>query len=84
MMVKYGQMIPGITQSSTHTEWGVQPTALKELTIAVPKFGQVVNCQCNDVDQGIVGCTPMGNPYISPIYIYIYSGYLWVIIPKNP
>ena len=39
-----------------------------------------MNCQCNDVDPGIVGCTPMGNPYISPIS----RGYLWVIIPKNP
>jgi len=35
--------------------------------------------------QGIVGCTqlrsqrtPMGNPYVSQ-----YSGYLWVITPKN-
>ena len=25
-------------------------------------------------------CTPMGNPYLSPIS----RGYLWVIIPKNP
>ena len=25
--------------------------------------------------------TPMGNPYIGPI---VYSGYLWVMIPKNP
>ena len=39
-----------------------------------------------DEIQGIVGCTPiptypvMGNPYISTKN----SGYLWIIIPKNP
>ena len=48
-MVEYGQMIPGITQDSMHTEWGVQPTALRDFTMAVPKFGQVVNCHFDDV-----------------------------------
>ena len=61
-MVKYGQI--GSDQTSTHKQ-RVQPTALKDFTMAVPKFGQAVNCHFDM-------SSPFYVPKISLQYIFIY------------
>ena len=51
-----------------------------------PKFIAVWNMDHESGDSWMYpDPSPMGNPYVRPYYrSYIYSGYSWVIIPKNP
>ena len=41
-------------------------------------------CWQKIIFQGIVGCTPTNVPLWEIPILALYSGYLWVIIPKNP
>ena len=59
----------------THAKQRVQPTALKDFTMAVPKFGQAVNCHFD-----------MSSPFYVPrIFLqYIFISYIIVFFLAQP